>query len=53
MASKPSFGLKLAKQSVNQALDAQGQYSALQAAFSLQQLAHTHLLFRTVTLRPT
>jgi len=43
IATKPSFGLKLAKQSVNQAVDAQGFRSALQAAFSLQQLAHTHL----------
>jgi enoyl-CoA hydratase len=43
IATKPSFGLKLAKQSVNQAIDAQGFRSALQAAFSLQQLAHTHL----------
>jgi enoyl-CoA hydratase len=43
VATKPSFALKLAKQSVNQALDAQGFYAALQGAFSLQQLAHTHL----------
>jgi enoyl-CoA hydratase len=43
IAAKPSFGLKLAKQSVNQAVDAQGFQAALQAAFSLQQLAHTHL----------
>jgi enoyl-CoA hydratase len=43
IATKPSFGLKLAKQSVNQAVDIQGLQAALQAAFSLQQLAHTHL----------
>jgi enoyl-CoA hydratase len=42
IAAKPSFALKLAKQSVNQALDAQGQWSAHQAAFSLHQLAHSH-----------
>lgn len=42
IARKPSFGLKLAKESVNQALDAQGQLAAFKAAFSLQQLAHSH-----------
>lgn len=46
IASKPSLGLKLAKQSVNQAVDAQGFWPALQAAMSLQQLAHTHNLVR-------
>jgi enoyl-CoA hydratase len=38
----PSMGLKLAKQSVNQSLDAQGQWEALQAAFSLHQLGHAN-----------
>ena len=42
IASRPSFALKLAKQSVNQAQDAQGLWTALQGAFSLQQLAHAH-----------
>lgn len=46
IATKPSMGLKLAKQSVNQAVDAQGFWPALQAAMSLQQLAHTHNLVR-------
>jgi enoyl-CoA hydratase len=46
IATKPSLGLKLAKQSVNQAVDAQGFWPALQAAMSLQQLAHTHNLVR-------
>ncbi len=46
IATKPSMGLKLAKQSVNQAVDAQGFWPALQAAMSLQQLAHTHNLER-------
>ena len=36
------MGLKLAKQSVNQAQEAQGMWSALQAAMSLQQLGHAH-----------
>ena len=42
IAARPSMGLKLAKQSVNRAQDAQGLYTALQAAMSLQQLGHSH-----------
>jgi enoyl-CoA hydratase len=42
IARMPSMGLKLAKQSVNQSLDAQGQWTALQAAFSLHELGHAH-----------
>jgi enoyl-CoA hydratase len=42
IARRPSFALKLAKESVNQALEAQGQLTALKAAFSMQQLAHAH-----------
>lgn len=42
IASRPSMGLKLAKQSVNQAQDAQGLWTALQAAMTLQQLGHSH-----------
>jgi enoyl-CoA hydratase len=42
IAQKPSFALKLAKESVNQTLEAQGQYTALRSAFSLQHLAHAH-----------
>lgn len=42
IASRPSFALKLAKRSVNQALDAQGQWTSHQAAFSIHQLAHSH-----------
>ncbi len=42
IAARPSMGLKLAKQSVNQAQDAQGLYTALQAAMSLQQLGHSN-----------
>ncbi|WP_019873298.1 hypothetical protein [Sporichthya polymorpha] len=40
------MGLKLAKQAVNQALDAQGQWTALRAAFGLHQLAHSHNMQR-------
>lgn len=42
IAEKPLFGLKLAKEAVNQSLDAQGQWTAMQAAFTLHTLAHTH-----------
>ena len=42
IASRPTMGLKLAKQSVNQAQDAQGFWTALQAAMSLQQLGHSN-----------
>jgi enoyl-CoA hydratase len=42
IAARPTMGLKLAKQSVNQALDAQGQWTAVKAAFGLHQLAHSH-----------
>ena len=50
IATRPSFALKLAKESVNQTLDAQGQWTALRAAFSMQHLAHAHnrLRFGTV-----
>jgi enoyl-CoA hydratase len=42
IAQRPSMGLKLAKQSVNQMQDAQGLWTSLQAAMSLQQLGHAH-----------
>jgi len=42
VAAKPTFAVKLAKESVNQALDAQGQWTAMQAAFALHQLGHSH-----------
>ena len=42
IATRPSFALRLAKESVNQTLEAQGQLTALKAAFSLQHLAHAH-----------
>jgi len=40
IAQKPSLGLKLAKEAVNGALDAQGQWTALVAAFSLCTIGH-------------
>ena len=42
IATKPSFALKLAKLSVNQTLDAMGQRTAVDAAFSLHHVAHSH-----------
>jgi enoyl-CoA hydratase len=42
IAAKPSFALKLAKLSVNQAVDAQGQKSAIDSAFGLHHVAHAH-----------
>lgn len=42
IALRPSFALKLAKESVNAALDAQGQAAALRSAFALHQVAHSH-----------
>jgi enoyl-CoA hydratase len=42
IAQKPLFALKLAKEAVNAAQDAQGRNSAMQTAFALHQLAHSH-----------
>jgi enoyl-CoA hydratase len=42
IARRPMFGLTLAKQSVNNALDAMGMYTALQSAFGLHHVAHNH-----------
>lgn len=42
IAEKPLFGLKLAKEAINQTLDAQGQWTAIQSAFLMHTLAHTH-----------
>lgn len=42
IAQKPLFALKLAKESVNAAQDAQGRSTALQLAFAHHQLCHSH-----------
>ena len=42
IAQRPSFALKLAKESVNQTLEAQGQWNAMRTAFVHQHLAHAH-----------
>ncbi|MDG2002441.1 MAG: enoyl-CoA hydratase [Novosphingobium sp.] len=42
IAKKPSFALKTVKQSVNAAVDAQGQPQALDTAFQIHHLTHYH-----------
>ena len=41
IAEKPMFALKMTKQAVNQALDAMGQNTAMDMAFSLHELCHS------------
>ena len=42
ISDKPRFGLALAKQAVNQAEDAMGLRTAMDASFGLHQIAHLH-----------
>lgn len=42
IATKPAFALKLAKEAVNKTLDIQGQQSAIDQAFLLHHLCHSH-----------
>ncbi len=42
IARRPMFGLTLAKQSVNNAQDAMGMYTAIQSAFGLHHVGHNH-----------
>jgi len=44
IARKSLFALKLTKEAVNAAEDAQGRVGAMQTSFALHQLAHTHNL---------
>jgi enoyl-CoA hydratase len=44
IAKRPMLGLTLAKQSVNNTLDAMGMYTAMQSAFGLHHVAHNHNL---------
>ncbi|MGO4712699.1 enoyl-CoA hydratase [Bradyrhizobium sp. 2TAF24] len=50
IARKPMFALRLAKESVNAAQDAQGRLSAMATAFAQHQLGHAHnrLRFQTI-----
>jgi enoyl-CoA hydratase len=42
IASRPSFGLKLAKQAVNFSLDVQGQQQAITGALAMHHVGHAH-----------
>ncbi len=42
IATRPMAGLKMAKMSVNQSIEAQGLWSALQSAFNLHQFGHAN-----------
>ena len=42
VAQKPMFALKLAKEAVNAAQDAQGRHAAMKAAFGYHHVAHAH-----------
>lgn len=42
IAQKPLFALRLTKQAINAAQDAQGRLSAMQTSFALHHLAHAH-----------
>lgn len=50
IAARSPFGLRLAKQSVNASLDAQGQQSALDIAFGLHHAAHGNNLAKFGTV---
>jgi enoyl-CoA hydratase len=42
IAQRPMIGLRMSKLSVNQSLDAQGMWTAIQSAFGLHHFAHAH-----------
>lgn len=42
IAKRPMIGLTLAKQSINNSLDAMGMYTAIQSAFGLHHVGHNH-----------
>ncbi|HYH49326.1 MAG TPA: enoyl-CoA hydratase [Acidimicrobiia bacterium] len=44
IAERPLFGLKTAKLSINQGLEAQGQYTHIKSAYALHCLGHTHFM---------
>ena len=53
IAKQPMMGLKLAKMAVNQSLDAQGMWNAVQSAFGLHHLGHANFrLLRTTAEAP-
>jgi enoyl-CoA hydratase/carnithine racemase len=44
IATMPSFGLRQAKRAVNQTLDVQGFYAAIQSVFDIHQSGHGNAL---------
>ncbi len=46
IARRPMIGLTLAKQSVNNTLDAMGMYTSIQSAFGLHHVGHSHNMRR-------
>lgn len=42
IAQRPTFGIRMAKRSVNMGLDIQGQRTAVEAAFGFHHLGHNH-----------
>ena len=44
IAGMPSFGLRQAKRAVNQTLDVQGFYAAIQSVFDIHQTGHGNAL---------
>lgn len=44
IAAQPSFATKMVKQAVNGAVDAQGRHAAMQLAFALHHLGHSHAM---------
>lgn len=55
IAERPTFGVKTAKLSVNGALEAQGQFTALRHAFALHQTGHANAraLFNGLVVDPS
>jgi enoyl-CoA hydratase len=55
IAQMPAFGLKLAKLSVNQGLEAQGQRNAINTAYALHELGHANArsVFDGIPVDPT
>lgn len=55
IAQRPVMGTKLAKSAVNQSLDAQGMWTAIQAAFGLHHVGHAHarILFDGMPVDPS
>ncbi|WP_280417749.1 enoyl-CoA hydratase [Nocardia carnea] len=50
IVARPTFGLRLAKESINRSLDAQGQTVALESALGLHNLGHAANLAREGTI---